>query len=157
MILSTVSIPPTSNMYVNEYKIPISNNYNLQNILNELMNIKQNSENNLLDTNHTISIGDMELKNANIEKSFAQLYDIEKHCYINLKFPIQFIVESDENGFYYKNEMYNLYVYGINQEDAENQLLKELYYQYKAYAMEPDENLDVNAIKLKNNLIGLIG
>ena len=70
---------------------------------------------------------------------------------------IDFTISSDEDGFYYSNKQYNVYVYGINQEEAENNLYEELLFQYKAYAYEDDSQLDTNAKILKYNLLSLLG
>lgn len=68
---------------------------------------------------------------------------------------IDFIITSDEDGFYYTNDLYNLFVFGETQNEVENHLYEELIFQYNSYATENDDNLDSNAKKLKYNLLSL--
>ena len=70
-----------------------------------------------------------------------------------LNYPINFKIECDENGYYYINETFNLYVYGKTQEEAENKLVDAFKEQLNIFAYEEDNKLDKNAIALKKRLL----
>lgn len=73
-----------------------------------------------------------------------------REIYLNDK--IVFEIEIDENGFYYSNNKYNIYAFWETQNEVENNLVEEFLIQYKAYALEEDENLDSNSLILKKDL-----
>ncbi len=85
-------------------------------------------------------------------KKVSYLKNYITNEYIYLNFPITFEINIDSNGFYYTNEEYNIYAYGVTQTEAELDIFNEFELQYKEYAMEKDENLDKNAKKLKYKL-----
>lgn len=90
-------------------------------------------------------------------KEFLVLKNNITNEMIQLNDKIVFEIEIDENGFYYSNSKYNIYAFGETQEEVENNLLEEFMIQYKAYALEKNENLDKNALKLKENLLSIYG
>ncbi len=90
-------------------------------------------------------------------KEFLVLKNNITNEMIRLNDKIVFEIEIDENGFYYSNSKYNIYAFGETQEEVENNLLEEFMIQYKAYAMEKNENLDENALKLKEDLLSIYG
>ena len=84
-----------------------------------------------------------------------ELYDAKNDTSIKLFKSIDFIITSDEDGFYYTNDLYNIFVFGETQNEVEDCLYDELKFQYDSYATENDDNLDSNAKKLKYNLLSL--
>ena len=95
------------------------------------------------------------MEKSEYQKSFIELYDVDQDKMVRLSKSIEFVISSDEDGFYYSNEEYNVYVYGKTQNDAENNLLCELKFQYHSYVFENDCDLDTNAQKLKYKLLSL--
>ena len=89
------------------------------------------------------------------KKIFTELYDYESKSYVKLSTSVEFVVSSDEYGFYYSNDVYNVHAYGETQEEAEKQLYAELMHQYNSYAHDDDNYLDSRARKLKYNLLSL--
>ncbi len=88
-------------------------------------------------------------------KSFFELVDVANNKIIKLSKKLEFVISTDEYGFYYSNKQYNIYVYGENQQEAENSLYDELLFQYNSYVYEDDNDLDSGAKKLKYNLLSL--
>lgn len=85
-----------------------------------------------------------------------KLYDSSSHEYVSLRMPIVFRIENDENGFYYINKEYNLFVYGETPDEARENILEDLRGLCCLYLDEDDANLDDNALKLKKRLSKLI-
>ena len=101
-------------------------------------------------------IGDpLIMNNKELKKTFNELYDANNNTTIKLSKKIDFVITTDEDGFYYANNIYNVYVFGETQNEVENHLYEELKFQYDSYATEDDDSLDSNAIKLKYNLLSL--
>lgn len=96
-------------------------------------------------------------KNEYILKKFNKFHNTITGKTLTLTNQITFKIEIEPEGFYYSNDKYNIYAFGINQEDAENNLLDEFLIQYNAYALEKDENLDHNAQTLKRDLLSIYG
>ena len=96
-------------------------------------------------------------KNEYILKKFNKLHNTITGKTLTLTNQITFKIEIEPEGFYYSNEKYNIYAFGISQEDAENNLLDEFLIQYNAYALEKDEMLDHNAQVLKRDLLSIYG
>jgi len=92
-----------------------------------------------------------------LNKSFSELKNSITGEYIKLNGTINFKIEIDEKGFYYTNDEYNIYAYGITQNEAENDILEEFKIQYEFYALEDDDKLDENAKRLKYNLLKIYG
>lgn len=92
------------------------------------------------------------MDNEVVYKEFDVLSSKNSEIIVYLNFPILFKIEIDENGFYYINERFNLYVYGENQEEAESRLLEAFREQCEAFCYEEDSKLDKNAQKLKKDL-----
>lgn len=92
-----------------------------------------------------------------LNKSFFELKNSMTGECITLNKTINFKIEVDENGFYYINDDYNIYAYGITQKEAEDNILEEFKIQYMFYALEDDDKLDDNAKKLKYNLLKVYG
>lgn len=109
------------------------------------------NEHNINEENSTI------MQEQNYYTEIKELYDEENNQLITLNQPLILRIEVDKNGFYYINEKYNLYIYGITQDEAEKNIVKELKSQYIIYALEKDDNLDKNAKKLKYDLLSLMG
>ncbi len=108
----------------------------------------RNDNNNIIGENYI-------MEKSEYQKSFIELYDVDQDKMVRLSKSIEFVISSDEDGFYYSNEEYNVYVYGKTQNDAENNLLCELKFQYHSYVFENDCDLDTNAQKLKYKLLSL--
>ncbi len=135
-----------------EYVEKINWEYRYDVILKKMLH--NNSYNKPNDVNNNI-IGDYIMTNKEYVKSFTELYDVAHDKKVKLSKKIDFIITSDEDGFYYTNQLYNIFVYGKTQTDAENNLFEELKFQYDSYVTENDNNLDSNAKKLKYNLLSL--
>ncbi|MBR2138611.1 MAG: hypothetical protein IJ966_04840 [Bacilli bacterium] len=93
------------------------------------------------------------MDNRIVYKEFDVLSSEDSEIIVYLNYPILFKIEIDENGFYYINERFNLYVYGATQKEAENRLLESFYDQCEAFCFEEDSKLDKNAQKLKKDLL----
>lgn len=97
------------------------------------------------------------MANKSYTKSFSYLKDCNTNRCIYLNEPITFQISIDSDGVYYSNEEYNIYAYGKNQKEAEQDIFNEFELQYKEYAMEDDKNLDKNARQLKQKLLNIYG
>ena len=116
-----------------------------------------NSSNKSINIDNNILLGDSFIvQNKKYIKEFSELFDEKNLKKVTLLKSIKFIITADEEGFYYSNKQYNLYVYGENQKEAENNILDELLFQYNSYAFEDDDKLDSNAKRLKYNLLSII-
>lgn len=93
------------------------------------------------------------MDNKIVYKEFDVLSSENNELIVYLNFPILFKIEIDENGFYYINERFNLYVYGATQNEAENRLLEVFIDQCNMFCSEEDSKLDKNAQKLKKDLL----
>lgn len=149
MFAVTTTIPQQDYSYVEK----ISMDYKYDDILRKILKDYSHNNNGIVNNN---LMGDTYIMNNNqYIKSFTELYDVQHDRQIKLAKKIDFIIASDEDGFYYSNKMYNTFVYGQTQKQAENNLYEELKFQYENYALEEDNDLDTNAKKLKNNLLSL--
>lgn len=148
MYMTTVTIPENSYGYVE--KINWESKY--EEIISNLLS---NSNNKYGIVNNNIMGDLLVMNNKEIKKTFKELYDANNDTTIKLSKKIDFAITADEDGFYYSNNLYNVYVFGETQNEAENHLYEELKFQYDSYATEDDNNLDSNAIKLKYNLLSL--
>lgn len=146
MFNATMTIPQ------HEYVEKINWEYRYNAILKKML--YNNSYNKTSNVNNNI-IGDYIMPDKEYVKSFTELYDVAHDKIIKLSKKIDFIITLDEDGFYYTNQLYNIFIYGKTQMDAENNLFEELKFQYDSYATENDNNLDSNARKLKYNLLSL--
>lgn len=149
MFNATMTIPQQSYEYVEK----VNWEYQYDAILKKILH--NNSYNKPSNVNNNI-IGDYIMTDKEYVKSFTELYDVAHDRKIKLSKKIDFVVTSDEDGFYYTNQLYNIFIYGKTQTDAENNLFEELKFQYDSYAIENDNNLDSNAKKLKYNLLSLL-
>ena len=86
-------------------------------------------------------------------KELKELSNNKEIIYLNK--PISFKVEFDEDGIYYVNQKYNLYVYGQNQMEAEANLVDAFNEQMTFFCYDDDSKLDANARLLKQNLLGI--
>lgn len=127
------------------------------NMLWSSFNISNNCYNNTEFVYTLIERIDSVNQKDNLFKSFFELRNEKIGKYIKLNEGIKFKIEIDENGFYYSNDEYNIYAYGMTQEEAENDIFDEFIIQYEAYALEKDENLDDNSKILKNKLLRVYG
>lgn len=143
MFLANVTIP-RSYEYVN-YN---TNKSDYEDIIKKVIDSCNNNSNG----DNTIVIGDYSM----LKKSFSELFDKNTNKRIQLLKKIDFIISSDENGFYYENKQFNIYVYGENQKEAEDNIFEELLFQYNNYVYEDDDKLDTNALKLKYDLLSII-
>ena len=143
MFLANVTIPQ-SYEYVN-YN---TNKSDYEDIIKKVIDSCNNNSNG----DNTIVIGDYSM----LKKSFSELFDKNTNKRIQLLKKIDFIISSDENGFYYENKQFNIYVYGENQKEAEDNIFEELLFQYNNYVYEDDDKLDTNALKLKYDLLSII-
>ncbi|MGN1355241.1 MAG: hypothetical protein ACI4WP_01040 [Bacilli bacterium] len=151
MFDATVTIPQQEYGYVEKINLV----YKYDDILRKLL---KNSSNNNIDFVNNNIMGDNYIMNSKeYVKPFTELYDVAHDKLIKLSKKIDFIITSDEDGFYYTNKNYNIYVYGETQKEAESLLYEELKFQFDNYALEEDEKLDTNAKRLKNNLLSLFG
>lgn len=164
-MFSTITIPPIVysehlekdyNNVINNLRTKYANIFSFDNNVNNKLKTKYTSifsfDNNV---NSSINNAYDNTKKGN-QKIFYCLFDKSTGQYIKLKKEIVFFITCDKYGFYYTNEDYNIYVYGENQDDAENNLYEELIIQYNIYALEKDDLLDSNAKKLKYNLLSLL-
>lgn len=147
MFFSTMTIPQNYG-YVERVK---SNTYFDKIFKDIIINSTQNNST----VNNNIIGEDYIMSKDKYVKSFFELFDTANNKIIKLSKKLDFIITSDEYGFYYSNKQYNIYVYGENQVDAENCLYDELLFQYNSYVYEDDNNLDSGAMKLKYNLLSL--
>lgn len=69
-----------------------------------------------------------------------------------LQKPVIFSLEQDEEGFYADNDKLNIHAYGKNTLELHHDIINEIRIQWELYANEPDENLTLDAQKLKNAL-----
>lgn len=94
------------------------------------------------------------MNNSNVSyKKLDKLFNSVNKETIYLNYPIVFKIEVDENGIYYINEKYNLYVYGASQSEAEDNLVESFKEQVMAFGFEEDSKLDENAKLLKAELL----
>ena len=151
-----ITIPTTTNLYTDSnYKIEYNYSYDdswVNYICNDILNLYFSSNKSMVDVNNNI-IGDTMPDYS--KKIFTELYDYESKSYVKLSTSVEFVVSSDEYGFYYSNDVYNVHAYGETQEEAEKQLYAELMHQYNSYAHDDDNYLDSRARKLKYNLLSL--
>lgn len=151
MFDATVTIPQHEYGYVEK----INQDYKYDDLLRKIL--KNSSNKNISFVNNNIMGDNYIMNNKEYVKSFAELYDVAHDKLIKLSKKIDFIITSDEDGFYYTNKNYNIYVYGETQKEAEDLLYEELKFQFDNYALEEDDKLDTNAKRLKNNLLSLFG
>ena len=151
MYMTTVTIPQDNYGFVE--KIKWESAYSgYDDIISDLL---KKSNNNYGIVNNNL-IGDpLIMNNKELKKTFNELYDANNNTTIKLSKKIDFVITTDEDGFYYANNIYNVYVFGETQNEVENHLYEELKFQYDSYATEDDDSLDSNAIKLKYNLLSL--
>ena len=90
------------------------------------------------------------MKSEIIYKELKVLTNGNEKIYLN--FPILFKIETDENGFYFISEKYNMYVYGENQIETEKNLVESFMDQYNLFCLADSNTLDKNAQILKSNL-----
>lgn len=106
--------------------------------------------------NHDWNFENFSVVEKKLSKKFTY-FENDKNNIIELRFPIEFFIETDENGFYYINKKYNLYVFGETQKEVESKIYDEFLRQYEFYAKDDDVNLDNNAKKLKYDLLSVYG
>ena len=145
--------PTTTVPFDYGYVEKIKSDYYYEDILKEI--IKKSNRNNNVDNNNII--GDNYIMNAkSYIKSFSELFDSRNGKNIQLLKRIDFNISSDEDGFYYTNRQYNIFVFGESQLDAENNIFDELMFQYNRYVFEKDEDLEKKKKRLKYDLLSLI-
>lgn len=83
-------------------------------------------------------------KNKNIIKILKHLYKCEK--------PFIYSIKKCENGVIAENEYLNIYGYGENAAEAEQELFKYVNDLWENYVEEDDKNLDKSAIVLKEKI-----
>jgi len=76
--------------------------------------------------------------------------------FLPFSYPIQLRIEADENGLYYINEDFGIFAGGVNQEEAKNDIYTSLMDSYGTFVNAPCDELDDNAKKIKENLVGLL-
>ena len=148
MYMTTMTINKDSYGYVEK----INWEFKYEDIISELLNYSNNKYGVV---NNNIMGDSLIMEKKEFKKTFNELYDAKNDTSIKLFKSIDFIITSDEDGFYYTNDLYNIFVFGETQNEVEDCLYDDLKFQYDSYATENDDNLDSNAKKLKYNLLSL--
>lgn len=116
---------------------------------------EKNNRNNIVNYDYiTNKESSILMDKSNISyKELKELSNDKEIIYLNN--PISFKIEADNDGIYYINKKYNLYVYGQNQLEAEANLVEAFRDQMICFCYDDDVNLDDNAKLLKQSLLGI--